>query len=67
MCAMSKIYEQMGKTACERRFEKLLNGSIIPFGPQVEYNTISTKDQANLHQLDKRVLPGKFMDYPLDG
>ena len=49
-----------GKTPCERCFEEPICGPIIPFGSMVEYHPISAKDQARLHQLGKKVLPGIF-------
>ena len=36
-----------------------------PFGAMVEYYPISSRDQARLHQLGKKVVPGIFLGYAL--
>ena len=43
-----------GKTPYERRFGKLFEGPIIPFGSLVEYYPISAKDQSRIHQYLER-------------
>ena len=46
--------------------EKLFKGPvIIPFGAMVEYHLSSPKDQARIHQFDKKVVPGIFLGYGL--
>ena len=43
-----------GKTSCERRFEEVFSGPIIPFGAKVQDHPRSTQDQAWLHQFGKK-------------
>ena len=54
-----------GKTSYERRFGESFKGPITPFGAMVECHPISPKDQARVHQLGKKVLPGIFLGYEL--
>ena len=54
-----------GKTPDERRFGEPFKGPMIPFGVMVECHPISPKDQARIHQLGKKVLPGIFLGYEL--
>ena len=54
-----------GKSPYERRFGIPFNGSVIPFGPMVEYHLVSSKDQSRLHQFGAKVLPRKFLGYVL--
>ena len=63
-CQKSKTSWQTA-TPYERRFQGPLKGPIIPFGAMLEYCTISTRDQARLHQFGKKVLPGIFLGYAL--
>ena len=56
-----------GKTPYERRFGQPYNGPIIPFGSLVEYNPLIAKDQSRIHQIGKKVLPGLFLGYALEG
>ena len=51
-----------GKTPYERRFGQPFKGPIIPFGSLVEYYPFSAKDQSRIHQFEKKVLPGWFLD-----
>ena len=52
-----------GKTPYERRFGKPFGGPVIPFGSLVEYHPITAKDQSQIHQFGKKVLPGLFFGY----
>ena len=54
-----------GKTPCEGRLGEPFKGPMIPFGPIVEHHPTSPKDQARIHQFDKKVLPGIFLGYEL--
>ena len=54
-----------GKTPYERRFGQPFKGPIIPFGSLVEYHPITAKDQSQIHQFGKKVLPGLFLGYAL--
>ena len=54
-----------GRTHHERRFGEPCKGPVIPFGTMVEYHPTSAKDQSRLHQIGKKVLPGKFLGYAL--
>ena len=54
-----------GKTHYERRFGEPFKGPIIPFGALVEDHPIVTRDQARLHQLGKKILPGIFLGHAL--
>ena len=54
-----------GKTPYETRFGIPFKGPIIPFGSLVEYYCISAKDQSQIHQFGKKVLPGLFLGYAL--
>ena len=54
-----------GKTPYERRFGQPFKRPIIPFGSFVEYHPITAKDQSNIHQFGKKVLPGLFFGYAL--
>ena len=54
-----------GKTPHERRFGESFKGPIIPFGALVEYLPSSARDQARIHQIGNRVLPGIFRGYAL--
>ena len=54
-----------GTIPYERRFGKPFNGPIIPFGSLVEYHPITAKDQSQIHQFGKKVLPGLFLGYAL--
>ena len=56
-----------GKTPYERRFGEPFKGLIIPFGSMVEYHPISAKDLSRLHHFGKKVLPGIFHGYVLQG
>ena len=40
-------------------------GTLIPFGANVSYKPISSKDEATLHQFDKKMLAGIFMESAL--
>ena len=54
-----------GKTPYERCFGELFKGPIVPFGSLVEYYPITAKDQSQIHQFGKKVLPGLFLGYAL--
>ena len=54
-----------GKTPNERRFGEPFKGPMIFVGAMVEYRPFSAHDQARLHQLGKKVLPGIFLGYAL--
>ena len=54
-----------GKTPYERRFGQPFKGPIIPFRSLVEYYPITAKDQSQIHQFGKKVLPGLFLGYAL--
>ena len=54
-----------GKTPNERRFGQPFKGLFIPFGSLVEYYPITAKDQSQIHQFGKKVLPGLFLGYAL--
>ena len=54
-----------GKTQCERRFGEPFKGPLIPCGAMVEYHPTSPKDQARIHQFDKKALPGIFLGHTL--
>ena len=42
------MYEQMGKTPHERRYDTSFRGPMIPFGSKIFYRPISTKDKNRL-------------------
>ena len=46
---------------CERRFEELCKGPVIPLEAMVEYFPISAKAQSRLYQFGKKVLSGIFL------
>ena len=52
-----------GKTAWKSKYGEDFDGPIIPFGAAIEYKPISDKDQARLHKLGCKVLPGIFLGY----
>ena len=54
-----------GKTPYERSFGQPFKGPIIPFGSLVEYHPITSKDQSNIHQCGKKILPGLFFGHAL--
>ena len=54
-----------GKTPYEIRFGQPFKGPIIPFGSLVEYDPTTAKDQSQIHQFGKKVLPGLFLGYAL--
>ena len=64
-CCLRKVQDLQvdGKTLYERRFGEPFKGPIIPFGAEVEYHPISTRDQTRLHQFGKKVLPGIILGY----
>ena len=66
-CYLRNIQDLLsdGKTPYERRFGKLCDGPVIPFGAMVEYHPISAKDLSRLHQVGPKVLPGIFLGYVL--
>ena len=68
-CNLGNIKDLLsdGKTPYERRFGEPFKGLIIPFGSMVEYHPISAKDLSRLHHFGKKVLPGIFHGYVLQG
>ena len=66
-CCLRNVQDLLadGKTPYERRFGESFKGPIIPCGAMVEYHPISPRDQATIHQFDKKVLPGIFLGYEL--
>ena len=66
-CYLGKVQDFLsdGETPYERRFREPLRKPFIPFGSTVEYHAISAKDKPMLHQLGKKVLPGRFLGHAL--
>ena len=64
-CYMCNVHDKMadGKTAYEKTFGVTFDGPLIPFGANVSYRHISSKDVSRLHQFGKQKLPGIFMGY----
>ena len=54
-----------GKTPYEKRCGESFKGPIISLGAMVEYYPTSARDQARLHQVGKKVLPGIFLGHAL--
>ena len=54
-----------GKTPYERRFGQPCKGLIVPFGSLDEYHPETAKDQTQIHQFGKKILPGLFLGYAL--
>ena len=55
-CYLRNIQDLLsdGKTPHEMRFRECpFNGSVIPFGTMVEYDPISPRDQARIHQVQQ--------------
>ena len=52
-----------GHTAYENRFTKSYDGPVIPFGAEVKYMPISTKDKARTHKFGDKLLDGVFAGY----
>ena len=65
VCEMTKTSWQMGNLGVKDGLENHAKGPIIPFGAMVEYHPISARDQARLHQFDKKVPLGNFVGYEL--
>ena len=61
ICETSKTFWPTGKTLSERRFGEPFKRPIIPFGSMDEYHPMSPRDQARIHQLGKKKLPGIFL------
>ena len=54
------------KTPYERRFNSPFDGPIIPFGAEVKFYPLSSTDQERMHQVGKKIFPGKFVEYALN-
>ena len=54
-----------GKTPYERRFGEPFKGPTILFRAFVEHHSISPRDQARIHQFDKKISPGILLGYEL--
>ena len=52
-----------GMTPWRKRFGKNFTGPIIPFGAEVQYKPITTKDKDRLHKLGGKLLSGVFVGY----
>ena len=52
-----------GKTAYENIFDATFDRLLIPFGANVGYKPISSRDESGLHQFGNQMLPGIFMVY----
>ena len=55
-----KIYQQMGQTPHESRYDTLFRGPTIHYGAEIFHQKISTKDKNRLHQFSSKVLKGIF-------
>ena len=66
-CYLGKVQDLQadGLTPHERRFNSPIEGSIIPFGAEVKFCLISSKDQGRVHQFGTNVLPGLSIRYVL--
>ena len=64
-CEMSKSSWQMGKLRMKEDLENHSKAQQIPSGAMVEYHPSSPKDQARIHQVGKKILPGIFLGYEL--
>ena len=54
-----------GKFHTTNVVENFFKGAILPFGSLVEYRLITAKDQARIHKLGEKFLPGLFLGYAL--
>ena len=55
-----------GQTPYERRFNSPFDGPIIPFGAEVKFYPVSSKDQDRVQRFGTHVLPGIFIGYALN-
>ena len=62
-CCLRNVQDLVAdvKTPYERRFGEPFKKPMILFGAMVEYHPTSPKDQARIHQFDKKVLPAIFL------
>ena len=51
------------ETAYKKRFGCDFTGPLIPFGAEINYKPITSKDEARLHQFGSKVLSGIFVGY----
>ena len=55
-----------GQTPYQRRFNSPFERPIVPFGTEVKFYPILSKDLGRVHQLGTKILPGIIMGYALN-
>jgi hypothetical protein len=64
-CFLRCVVDQLrnGQTAFQQRFGIEFKGPCIPFGAEIRYYPITTKDKARLHGFGNKTLDGIFLGY----
>ena len=67
-CCLRKVQDLLGdgQTPYERRFNSPSEGPIFPFGAEVKFYPISSRDQGRMHQFRTKVPPGMFVGCALN-